>query len=209
MIRRVVNDPRRAGDDPGLWIEVNGEVAGFSGRPALFLDRDGVINVDSGYPASPADIVLLDGIVEPIRRANAAGWPVVVVTNQSGVAQGFLSWDGFADITAYIHAELAARGARLDLVLACAYYKGGAGALDVAGHPMRKPNPGMLLKAADIVGIDMARSLMVGDRAGDLEAAAGAGLRTGFVEDVEGIAPALAGWPLAVRPFDQLCDAIG
>jgi len=204
----LVNDPRRAGDDPGIWIEQSGDLGRFRGRPALFLDRDGVINVDSGYPSSPADIVILDSIVAPIRRANAAGWPVVVVTNQSGVAQGYLTWDGFADITAYIYAELGARDASLDMVLACAYYAGGAPPLDVAHHRMRKPNPGMLLKAAELAGIDLARSLMVGDRAGDLEAALGAGLKTGFVEDVAGIAPALTGRPFAVRPFHELVDAI-
>lgn len=208
-MRQLVNDPRRPGDDPGLFIETVTDFGRFAGRPALYLDRDGVINVDTGYPSSPADITLLGSIVEPIRRANAAGWPVVVVTNQSGVAQGYLTWDGFAAITAHIHDLLAAHGVHVEAVLACAYYKGGAGVLDVADHPMRKPNPGMLLKAAELAGIDLNRSLMVGDRASDLEAAAGAGVRTGFVEDIATIGPQLAGKAITVRPFAELCAAIG
>lgn len=174
MNRRAVNDPRLSDADPGLWIEAAEDAARFAGRPALFLDRDGVINEDTGYPSRSEHIRILEDIVEPIRRANACGWPVVVVTNQSGVAQGLFGWDDFADVTAHIDAELATRGARLDLVLACGYYGQGRSPLDVADHPMRKPNSGMFVEAGRLTGLDFGRSLMVGDRESDFQAAMGA-----------------------------------
>ena len=174
MSRRAVNDPRLPGADLGLWIEAAEDAARFAGRPALFLDRDGVINEDTGYPSRPEHIRILEEIVEPIRRANACGWPVVVVTNQSGVAQGLFGWNDFADVTAHIDAELATRGARLDLVLACGYYGQGRSPLNVADHPMRKPNSGMFVEAGRLTGLDFGRSLMVGDRDTDFQAAMGA-----------------------------------
>lgn len=189
MSRRLINDPRRSGDDPGLWIEATEGIERFVGRPALFLDRDGVINEDTGYPSRPEQIRILDEVIEPIRRANAAAWPVVVVTNQSGVAQGLLSWDDFADITAHIDAELAVRDARLDLVLACAYYGKGRPPLDITDHPMRKPSPGMFLEAKRLLGADIGSSLMLGDRASDFQAAAKAGVMLGYAGNLNTIGP--------------------
>ncbi len=206
MSRRLVNDPRRPGDDPGLWIEAEEDIGRFAGRPALFLDRDGVVNEDTGYPSRPEHIRILGEIIEPIRRANAAGWPVVVVTNQSGVAQGLLSWDDFAAITAHIDAGLAAQGARLDLVLACAYYGAGRPPLDVDGHPMRKPNSGMLLEAGRLTGLDFARSLMVGDRESDFQAAIGAGVPYLFSPAPDCIGLHLA---LTTEPVQPLAEAAG
>ena len=204
MSRRAVNDPRQSGADPGLWVEAAEDAVRFAGRPALFLDRDGVINEDTGYPSRPEHIRILENIVEPIRRANACGWPVVVVTNQSGVAQGLLSWDDFAAITAHIDAGLAAEGVRLDLVLACAYYGAGRPPLDVDGHPMRKPNPGMLLEAGRLTGLDFRRSLMVGDRESDFQAAIGAGVSRLFspASDCVGLHLALTTDP--VRPLAEI-----
>lgn len=208
MSRRAVNDPRRPGDDPGLWVEAAEDAARFAGRPALFLDRDGVINEDTGYPSRPEHIRLLEAIVEPIRRANAAGWPVVVVTNQSGVAQGLFGWDDFADVTAHIDAELAARGARLDLVLACAYYGNGRPPLNVAGHPMRKPNSGMFLEAGRLTGLDFKRSLMVGDRDTDFQAAIGAGLTRLYSPAADYVGLRLAPMAEPVRPLGDILTAI-
>jgi D-glycero-D-manno-heptose 1,7-bisphosphate phosphatase len=204
MSRRFVNDPRRPGNDPGLWIEVAEDVGRFAGRPALFLDRDGVINEDTGYPSRPEHIRLLQGIVEPIRRANATGWPVVVVTNQSGVAQGFFTWDDFADITAHIDNELAGHDVRLDLVLACAYYGNGQPPLDIADHAMRKPNPGMFLEAKRLFDIDMGLSAMVGDRVSDFQAAVAAGIKVAFAENHMQFAMSYT----ELRPFADLCDYI-
>lgn len=204
MSRFVVSDPRRANGDPGIWIEINGDVTRFARRPALYLDRDGVINEDSHYPGRPEHIRILESIIVPIRRANAEGWPVIVVTNQSGIARGLFSWADFNDVTAFISAELAVRGARLDLVLACAYHGDGRPPFDVADHPMRKPNPGMFLKAAEIAGCNLERSIVVGDRASDFKAAASAGISLGFAEEIQPISGQLGVCSLVLRPLSEL-----
>jgi D-glycero-D-manno-heptose 1,7-bisphosphate phosphatase len=176
----MADSPQHAGrhplEAPGLWVERIGARRFAPGRPALFLDRDGTINVDTGYVSAPEAIVLIDEIVPAIRAANAGGLPVVIVTNQSGIARGLFGWDAFAAVNARVLALLAERGCGVDMALACAYHEAGAGALGVAGHPMRKPRPGMLLRAAEILGIDLGRSIMVGDKPDDLEAGRRAGL---------------------------------
>ncbi|MCM5555151.1 HAD-IIIA family hydrolase [Pleomorphomonas sp. NRK KF1] len=209
MSRRAINDPRWPGADPGLWIEAAEDAVRFAGRPALFLDRDGVINEDTGYPSRPEHIRILEDIIEPIRRANATGWPVVVVTNQSGVAQGLFGWDDFADVTAHIDAELATRGARLDLVLGCGYYGQGRPPLDVADHPMRKPNPGMFVEAGRLTGLDFGRSLMVGDRESDFQAAMGAGVSKLFSPAADCIGLRLGPLAEVVRPLAEAAELIG
>lgn len=176
MSFQLVNDPRLEGADKGLWVEIRGDIASFAGRPALFLDRDGVINVDCGYPSKPSEIVLLENIVPTINLANHAGWPVVVVTNQSGIARGYFAWRDFAAVTAHIDSELEQRGARIDAVFACGYHESGNAPLAVANHPMRKPQPGMFIEAQRLLQIDLHQSIMVGDKMTDFEAARAAGI---------------------------------
>lgn len=166
--------------DPGLWFS-GADAAAFAGRPALFLDRDGVIVEDSGYVGDPNGVRLIPGAAETIAEANRLAVPVVVVTNQSGVARGLFGWDSFEAVQDVIRTRLAEAGARLDAVLACGYHEKGTGAMAVADHPWRKPNPGMLTKAAEAMQIDLARSLIVGDRVADLEAGQRAGLRAGIL----------------------------
>ena len=163
--------------DIGLWSEL--APAAPAARPALFLDRDGVIIADTGYVGRAEDVQILEGVTAAIARCNALNVPVVVVTNQSGIARGRYDWDGFRAVQASVAAHLAAAGARLDAVLACAYHGDGLGALRVGNHPWRKPNPGMILAAASGMNLDLARSWIVGDRAHDLAAGAAAGLRGG------------------------------
>ncbi len=122
-----------------------------------------------------------------ISAANRFGLPVVVVTNQSGIARGYFGWDEFAAVNARILGLLAERGCGADMVLACAYHEAGSGALGIAGHPMRKPKPGMLFRAAEILGLDLGRSIMVGDSISDMEAGRRAGLAHLFMV---GIPPA-------------------
>ena len=163
-------------EGPGLWVQRVGTRVFPPGRPALFLDRDGTVNVDTGYPSDPAAVVLREEVLPAIRAANAAGLPVVVVTNQSGIARGLFGWDAFAAVNARVLALLAERDCFVDMVLACAYHEAGKGPLGIADHPMRKPNPGMLLRAAQALGIDLSRSIMAGDSASDMEAGRRAGL---------------------------------
>lgn len=167
-------------EEPGLWVQSNRSDGRFAGRPALFLDRDGVINADTGYPDSPDKIILLDRVVPLIREANRRGCPVIVVTNQSGVGRGYLTWADFGRITERIDRLLADHAVRVDFVLACAYHRDARPPYDVADHPMRKPNPGMLLHGGTLAGADMAASVIVGDRARDMIAGRRAGLKCGW-----------------------------
>ena len=155
-------------NDPGLFCEVY--PAALSGRGALFLDRDGVIVADTHYLHRVEDVRIIAGAAAAIARCNSLGVRVVVVTNQAGIGRGYYSWDDFHAVQGALSAELAASGAHLDAVLACAYHAEGIGLFRVANHPWRKPNPGMIMEAASRMNINMARSWIVGDRAHDLAA---------------------------------------
>jgi D-glycero-D-manno-heptose 1,7-bisphosphate phosphatase len=164
-------------DDPGLWCDTG--AADWAFRPALFLDRDGVIVTDTGYLGCAEDARLLDGAAGAIARCNGLRIPVVVVTNQSGIARGYYAWSGFHAVQAALCAALDAAGARLDAVLACAYHAEGNAPLRRAAHPWRKPNPGMIFAAAERLNLDLSRSWIVGDKAEDLATGAAAGLAGG------------------------------
>lgn len=146
-------------------------------RPGAFLDRDGVLIVDCGYPHRPDQLILIPGAAEAVKRLNAAGYVVVIVTNQSGVARGLFSEETMHGFNALLVARLAEAGARIDAVYACPFH---AEAVDDRyrhpDHPDRKPNPGMLLKAVAEHDLDPARSLMIGDQPSDMEAARRAGV---------------------------------
>lgn len=178
--------------EPGLWVQALADPADLRGRPALFLDRDGTINLDTGYPRDPAEIALIPAILPVIRAANAAGVVTVVVTNQSGIARGYFGWAEFAAVNGRVLDLLAAERCRIDLVLACAYHEAGEGALKAADHPMRKPNPGMLLHAAALAGLDLGRSVMVGDKPADVEAGRRAGVGASVLWDGTAKAAVLA-----------------
>jgi D-glycero-D-manno-heptose 1,7-bisphosphate phosphatase len=166
-------------DESGLWCEIGS--ADGAGRPALFLDRDGVIVADTHYLGRAEDLRLLDGAASAIARCNALAIPVVLVTNQSGIARGYYDWDGFRNVQAALSAALADAGARLDAVLACAYHADGRAPFRVADHPWRKPNPGMILAAGDRMGLDLPRSWIIGDAVHDLAAGVAAGIAGGVL----------------------------
>jgi D-glycero-D-manno-heptose 1,7-bisphosphate phosphatase len=155
-------------DDPGLFCEVY--PAALSGGGALFLDRDGVIVADTHYLHRVEDVRMIAGAAAAIARCNSLGVGVVVVTNQAGIGRDYYGWDDFRAVQGALSAELAASGAHLDAVLACAYHADGREPFKVANHPWRKPNPGMIMEAASRMNINMARSWIVGDRAHDLAA---------------------------------------
>ncbi len=164
-------------DDIGLWCE-RGE-AGEHLRPALFLDRDGIIVEETNYLCRAEDVRMIDGVAAAIARCNGLRIPVVVATNQSGIGRGLYGWDDFHRVQAVISEALAAVGAHLDGVFACAYHGEALEPFRVADHPWRKPNPGMLLAAAFGLNLDLSRSWIVGDRASDLTAGLAAGLAGG------------------------------
>ena len=147
-------------------------------RPALFLDRDGVLNEYFGHPHRVEDVRWISGAREAVRAANEAGWWVFVVTNQSGVARGLFGLDDVERFHEAMAAQLAGVGARVDRFYVCPFH---ADAAEVRwrhpDHPDRKPNPGMLLRAMAEHPVDPVRSVLVGDRPSDLEAARRAGVR--------------------------------
>ena len=142
-------------------------------KPAVFLDRDDTINSDEGhyYIYRPEDFILNPGVTDGIRRLNAAGYLVIVVTNQGGVAKGVYTAADVERVHARMRELLAAGGARVDAVYYCPHHD------SVAPCDCRKPAPGMLLRAIREWNVDPARSVMVGDGSRDIEAARAAGIR--------------------------------
>jgi D-glycero-D-manno-heptose 1,7-bisphosphate phosphatase len=164
-------------EDAGLWCEVDAAV--LPGRAALFLDRDGVIVTDTHYLCRVEDMRVIAGAAAAIGRCNALQIPVVVVTNQAGIGRGYYGWDAFHAVQGALKAALKAEGAHLDGVVACAYHADGQAPLRADNHPWRKPNPGMVVEAANRMRLDLPRSWIVGDRAHDLAAGAAARLAGG------------------------------
>lgn len=142
----------------------------------LVLDRDGVVIDNVPYLADPALVRLTPDIGEAIGRANRAGIPVVVATNQSGIARGLFTWEDFWAVQDRIDEALQASGAALDMVLACGHGPGAADARGGGSHAWRKPGPGMILEACARFQADAAACMVVGDSISDLEAGLSAGL---------------------------------
>ena len=150
-------------------------------RPAAFLDRDGVLNLDVGYPHLEEHLILTPGAAEAVRRLNRQGFFTVIVTNQSGVARGLFNLETMNAFNALLVRRLAEQGAVIDAVYACPFHDTAADPCwRHPDHPDRKPNPGMILRAAAEHDLDLTRSLMIGDRESDMEAARRAGVR-GFL----------------------------
>ena len=166
-------------DEDGLWRQVLNRPQGSGRHAALFLDRDGVMVEDTDYLHRPADVILIDGAARVIAEANLLAVPVILVTNQAGIARGKFGWPDFIAVQEKIIDELDREGAFLNAVFACPHPADARPPYDAPDHPWRKPNPGMLLGAAERLPIDLGRSWLIGDRAGDLEAGKSAGLAGG------------------------------
>ena len=160
-------------------------------RQALFLDRDGVINVDKCYVSRSEDIEFIDGIFDLCRAASERGMPIVVVTNQSGIARGYYSDEQFHILTNWMYAQFEKARCPLSAVYYCPYHPtGGLGKYRQDSYD-RKPNPGMLLGAQKDLALDMKGSIMVGDNPSDILAAraAGVGVTVLFGSDAKGSSP--------------------
>jgi D-glycero-D-manno-heptose 1,7-bisphosphate phosphatase len=168
-------------DGEGLWVQVLRRPDGPARRSALFLDRDGVIVEEVDHLHRAEDVRLIDGAATVIATANRRGIPVVVVTNQSGIGQGLFAWDAFLAVQTRILTDLAAEGAFVDGVFACPHHPKALPPYDHPDHPARKPNPGMLLGAAERLPLDLAASWIIGDRTRDLAAGRHAGLAGGLL----------------------------
>ncbi|MDE0779943.1 MAG: HAD family hydrolase [Alphaproteobacteria bacterium] len=146
------------------------------GKRALFLDRDGVINIDSGYIWRPEDFIFNDGVFEACRAAQAMDYVLVIVTNQAGIGRGLYAEKDFHTLTDWMLAQFVEN----DIVIARVYYAPthpdeGIGVYR-RESPDRKPGPGMLFRARDAFGIDMSRSAIIGDRETDIEAGINGGV---------------------------------
>lgn len=159
----------------GIYFDIRLDV-GTVARPALFLDRDGVVVELVDYLHRPEDVRLIAGSGEVIATFNRAGVPVVLVSNQSGIGRGMFDWAAFMATQAEVDRQLAERGATLDAVAACPFHAEALPPYRHADHPFRKPNPGMVHGLVSRMGLDVARSWLVGDHLCDVELADRAGL---------------------------------
>ena len=157
--------------------------------PAVFLDRDGTIIHDRHFISDPADVTLLPGAAAAIARLNEAGVPVVVVTNQSGIARGLLGESDYERVRARTDELLAAAGARVDATYMCPHHPDHSGACEC-----RKPGTLLYRRAAEDLGLDLARSWFIGDRLRDTAPADTLG-GTGIMV------------PSAATPAGELADA--
>lgn len=149
---------------------------------AVFLDRDGTLVHPRHYPSRPDELRLYDGIGPELRRLQSAGFRLVVITNQSGIARGYFGEPELARMHEHLAGELARLGVRLDGVYFCPHHPDGAiPELSIACE-CRKPAPGMLLRAAGELALDLERSWFIGDILDDVEAGNRAGCRTILVD---------------------------
>ena len=158
-------------------------------RPALLLDRDGVIHVDHAYVHTPEKTDFIEGIFELVAAANRAGFDVVVITNQAGIARGFYSESEFDAYMAWMKDRFAERGATIDAVYYCPHHPTHGIGHYRATCDCRKPEPGLILRAAEDRGLDLARSIFVGDKSSDMQAALRAGVGTRFLLGAETTPP--------------------
>ena len=152
-----------------MLLATQDQLATYKGKPALFLDRDGVVIEDKHHLCDPQLVELCLGAQEMIKTAKSKGYAVVLVTNQSGISRGFFSWDDYNRVTEKMLKLLGVKATPT------AIYANGYGP-DQSQQTWRKPNPGMLLEAANDFGLNLTQSTMIGDRFSDLKAGANAGL---------------------------------
>jgi D-glycero-D-manno-heptose 1,7-bisphosphate phosphatase len=170
---------------------------------AVFLDRDGVINRDSGYPHRIEDIEFLDGVFPALKIIQRLGFLLIVITNQSGIARGLFSVQDFQTLMDWMKSEFAVNGIDITGIYYCPHLEGAPLKSYDVRCDCRKPQPGLLLSASADYSIDLAQSIMIGDRATDMEAAHRAGVPKRYL-----ISPNSAIEPAnrATRAFPNLMD---
>ncbi|MYA96261.1 MAG: HAD family hydrolase [Nitrospinae bacterium] len=155
--------------------------AGAAKKPAVFFDRDGTLNRDVGYVTHLDVYELLPRAAAAVQKVNEAGWLAILITNQAGVARGYFSESMIEKVHRKLQDELSGKGARLDAIYYCPHVPNGDDPEYALDCKMRKPYPGMILKAAAEHGVDLEKSVMLGDKYSDLEAGWRAGCRAGLV----------------------------
>lgn len=162
----------------------------------MFLDRDGVLNVDHGYVFRPADFEPIEGVFDALRCAALRGYALIVVTNQSGIGRGYFTAADYSILEAHMVRLFAAEGIELEAIYHCPHHPD-------AGCDCRKPKPGMIVRAALEHDIDLARSAMIGDKPSDARAARAAGVgMTALVGAGLGLGDIVADLPW-IAPFEN------
>jgi D,D-heptose 1,7-bisphosphate phosphatase len=150
-------------------------------QKAAFIDRDGVINEERAYVYRPEDFVLIAGSADALRRLQAAGYLLIVVTNQSGIARGLYSEDDYYRLVDYMHIQLLSAGVRLDAIEHCPHLPDAPIERYRLDCDCRKPRSGMIRRAMTRLGVDAAASILVGDRHTDIAAGRDAGIGRCFI----------------------------
>ena len=148
---------------------------------AVFLDRDGTIVEDVGYISSPQQLNFIPGSIEAIKKLNAAGYKVIVITNQAGVARGIVTEDMLQTIDKVMHRQILNGGAHLDGLYYCPHHPEHGVYPYKQACECRKPHTGLIKKAIKDHDLDLSLSFMIGDKASDIEAGKKAGVKTAFV----------------------------
>jgi len=170
----------------------------MSGRPAIFLDRDGTLSHEVGYLNHPGRFRLYPWSVDAVRAINRSSRLAVVVTNQAGVARGYFPESVFEEVQALLRRDVEAGGARFDAVYACLHHPSVGAAPYRRDCDCRKPRPGLLRRAESELGADLRRSWVVGDRYSDLQLAWSVGASGALVKSGYGLGELTylaAGWP--------------
>jgi D-glycero-D-manno-heptose 1,7-bisphosphate phosphatase len=179
------------------------------GRRAVFLDRDGVLVEDRGLLTRAGDIAILPGAAGALARLKAAGFALVVVSNQAVVARGLLDEAGVRDLQGEVERRLRLEGApALDGFYFCPHHPSADLVAYRVACACRKPRPGLILEASAALGLDPARSFMVGDRPTDLAAGLAAGCRTVWVQTGQHDAPPIEGADRVAPRADHVCAGL-
>lgn len=174
-----------------------------NGKRAVFLDRDGVINVDNGYVSQRDDFEFIDGVIDACKVLKEKGYLIVIITNQSGIARGYFSEEQFHTLTEWMDWSLADRGVDLDGLYYCPHHaEKGVGEYKI-DCDCRKPKPGMLMNAIADLDIDPSQSILVGDKVSDIQAGLAAGIKTNYLVRT-GKTITAEGEKIATAVFDDL-----
>lgn len=148
---------------------------------ALFLDRDGVINIDKGYVYRKDDFEFIDGIFDLVKEANKKNYKVIVITNQAGIGRGFYSEKEFLEITKYMINVFKSKNALIDKVYYSPFHPTHGVGKYRKNHMSRKPNPGMIIEASEDLNLNLQNSVLVGDNITDIQAGQAAGINMNYL----------------------------
>ncbi len=176
-------------------------------KRAIFIDRDGVLNVDNGYVSVVDDFEFIDGVIEALQKLKEKDYLIVLITNQSGIARGYFTEEQFHTLTEWMDWSLADRGVDLDGIYYCPHHaEHGIGKYKV-DCDCRKPKAGMINEAVQELGIDISQSILVGDKISDIQAGIAAGIRCNYLVRT-GKEITQQGEALATETFNDLASVV-